>query len=85
MAKDPENMKGVLFDNANYKKTEKQPDWRGKVNIDGKIWEVSGWNRKSDFGELVSLAVSEPYKKGEQVEKRVAAKAQAPLEDDIPF
>jgi hypothetical protein len=92
MAKDPEPNKYVLFDNGNYKKTEKHPDYKGKANVTcphcqkGSIHELGGWDRKSDFGKFISGTVSEPYKKGEQVEKRVYDKAQAPLgiDDDLP-
>jgi hypothetical protein len=51
----PQN-KGYLFPNAN--KQGQQPDFRGKLNIDGKEWLVSGWN-KGDEG-MISLSLTDP-------------------------
>jgi len=54
------NMKGVLF-SAKSKKSEKSPDYDGKININGKDWALAGWKRTSQKGAtFLSLKVSEP-------------------------
>jgi len=58
---------GALF--KNQKKSEKQPDLKGKLNVAGKDWEIAGWRRTSKNGaEFISLKVSEPWKKKEEEE-----------------
>lgn len=49
---------GYLYKNA--KKSEKQPDWRGKINIGGKEWLISGWTRSQNGEEMISLALTDP-------------------------
>jgi len=34
---------GVLFDNSTKKTNEKQPDFKGIVNIDGKRYQIAAW------------------------------------------
>jgi uncharacterized protein (DUF736 family) len=59
------------YDNTNsgalwthVKKSEKQPDFKGKINVDGKDWEIAAWNRTSQAcKQFLSLKVSVPYVK----------------------
>lgn len=54
---------GVLFNNTN-KQSEKQPDFKGQINIEGKEFDIAAWKRTSEKGvEYLSLSVSEPYNK----------------------
>ena len=53
---------GVLFKNDK-KGNEKAPDWKGKINIDGKEKEMAGWIREGKSGQFLSLKVSEPRQK----------------------
>jgi hypothetical protein len=54
--------RGVLF--TNKKTKENQPDKTGQINIQGKIWELSGWNKTSSKGnEFTSLVAREPVVK----------------------
>ena len=50
---------GYLFTNSN-KSTDKQPDWRGKLNIGGKEYLISGWNRSQDGSNMISLSATDP-------------------------
>ena len=50
---------GYLFKNAN-KRSEKQPDFRGKLTFQGKEWLVSGWNRNKDGEEMISISLTDP-------------------------
>jgi len=55
------NNSGVLF--TNQKKADNQPDWKGKVNVNGKDMEVAGWVKEGKNGKYISLSFKEPYKK----------------------
>ena len=46
-----------------YKKEEKHPDIKGKINVEGKEWEIAGWENSNDNGKYYSLKLSEPRKK----------------------
>ena len=72
--------KGILFKNDYKKDNEKAPDYKGKINVDGKELELAAWVRKGDKGSFMSLSVSEPYDKPE--------KSKAPDEEEkgsLPF
>lgn len=66
----------------------KRPDYRGKVNIKGHEFVISGWVRtaKSDGSKFISGTV-EPAKKKEDAPKPVdpEQKSIADLDDEIPF
>jgi uncharacterized protein (DUF736 family) len=58
MAFDQTN-RGVLFVKKN-KKNEKQPDYDGNINVDGKDYALAGWKKTSQKGAtFLSLKVSE--------------------------
>lgn len=65
MAYEQKENSGVLFDNRDRKKSEKQPDYRGTINLAGEEWELVGWIRTSKDGtkKFLSLKVSEPREK----------------------
>lgn len=71
---------GALF--KNNKKADNHPDYKGKINIEGKDWDIAGWIRTSKAGNTyMSMKISEPWKKEEQqVEQQ-----QEDLNDPIPF
>jgi hypothetical protein len=51
--------KGILF-NEEVKKSEKSPDWTGKINVEGKEYRLAAWERTTKTGTpILSLAVSE--------------------------
>lgn len=50
---------GYLFKNAN-KNSEKQPDFRGKVTVNGKEFLVSGWSRVKDGEDMISISLTDP-------------------------
>jgi hypothetical protein len=53
---------GVLFKNDK-KGNEKAPDYKGKVNVNGKDLEIAGWIREGKTGQFLSIKVSEPRAK----------------------
>lgn len=54
---------GTLFKNDRKPAGSKQPDYRGKLNVDGRDLELAGWIKEGRAGKFVSLKVSEPYKR----------------------
>lgn len=69
---------GAIFKNTN-KKADNHPDYKGKVNVNGKEMEVALWVKKSNGGgnTFFSAAFSEPYVAPEPVSKVE--------NDDFPF
>ena len=53
---------GVFFKNDK-KGSEKAPDYKGKINVNGKEFELAGWIKEGKNGKFISLKVSEPYNK----------------------
>ena len=47
---------GVLFKNDK-KGNEKAPDYKGKVNIEGKEKDIAGWIREGKSGKFISIKV----------------------------
>lgn len=60
------NNSGAIF--KNFKKTtEKQPDYQGTVNVNGKEMQISLWLKESKNGnKYFSAAFQEPFKKSNQ-------------------
>jgi uncharacterized protein (DUF736 family) len=75
------NNTGAIFKND--KKTkETQPDYRGKVNVNGKEMEIALWMKESSKGtKYFSCSFSEPYVNDQpkQVHTQIIEK------DDLPF
>ncbi len=71
---------GVLFKNET--DNEKAPMYKGKINVDGKEYELAAWLReaKSGKGKFLSLKVQEPRQK--QAQKSVTFDD---IESDVPF
>ena len=56
---------GAIFKNDN-KKAENHPDYKGKVNVNGKDMEVALWLKTSAKGvKFFSVSFSEPFVKSE--------------------
>ena len=47
--------RGVLF-KSDKRGNPKRPDWFGKIDIDGKEYKLSGWNKTGQRGEFISIA-----------------------------
>ena len=72
---------GAIFKN-NYKKAETHPDYKGKMNVDGKDKEVALWVRETKNGEkFFSMAISEPNKPQPVAEELTKTE----VDDDLPF
>jgi hypothetical protein len=53
---------GVMFKNDK-KGNEKAPDYKGKVNIEGKDKDIAGWIREGKSGKFISIKISDMMKK----------------------
>ena len=55
------NNSGAIFKNDK-KTADNQPDYRGKINVDGKEWEISLWVKEGQkAGKYFSAAIKEPW------------------------
>lgn len=83
---------GSLFKNNN-KTQEKHPSYKGKINIAGKVMDIALWQRQTSKGDVyLSVMVSEPMTKQEQIITKAAApvtpppvESRPPLDDEIPW
>ena len=71
---------GVLFKNES--DNDKAPTYKGKINVDGKEYELAAWVReaKSGKGKFLSLKVQEPRQKAD---KKTATFDD--IDSDVPF
>jgi uncharacterized protein (DUF736 family) len=75
------NNSGAIFKNDK-KTSENHPDYKGKVNVNGKDMEVALWLRESKAGmKYFSASFSEPYIKTGEPQIRVIQLD----ENDLPF
>ena len=86
---------GAIFKNDN-KKAENHPDYKGKVNVNGKDMEIALWLKTSAKGvKFMSASFSEPFVKGEpqiqnnepQINGTLKQPSYVSLDanDDLPF
>jgi uncharacterized protein (DUF736 family) len=80
---------GTIFKNDK-KTAENQPDYRGKINVDGKEWEISLWVKEGQkAGKYFSAAIKEPWVKPDEVQataKPVQTNLMNESDDDgLPF
>jgi uncharacterized protein (DUF736 family) len=86
---------GAIFKNDN-KKADNHPDYKGKVNVNGKEMEVALWMKTSAKGvKFFSVSFSEPFVKGEPQIQRNEPQINGTLKqpsyvnldanDDLPF
>ncbi len=68
---------GAIFKNDN-KKADNHPDYKGKVNVNGKEMEVALWLKTSAKGiKFMSASFSEPYVKKEEFNAKTYATNEA--------
>ena len=84
---------GAIFKNDK-KAKETHPDYRGKVNVEGKEFELSLWLKESKNGvKYFSVAVSEPWvptqpvnqNEGREALKNTIIRESGFDNDDLPF
>ena len=70
---------GAIFKNDK-KTSQNQPDYRGKVNVNGKEMEIALWVKQGKSGSYFSASFSEPYVKTE-----TPTISPVVPNDDLPF
>ena len=85
------NNTGAIFKNDN-KKADNHPDYKGKVNVNGKEMEIALWMKTSAKGvKFLSASFSEPFVKNEpqntQINSTLKPVNYVSLDanDDLPF
>jgi uncharacterized protein (DUF736 family) len=73
---------GVLFKNDK-KGNEKAPDYKGKVNIEGKDKDIAGWIREGKSGKFISIKISDMMKKDNVFDNK--PKSVFDNKTDLPF
>jgi uncharacterized protein (DUF736 family) len=73
---------GALFANAD-RKTDKHPNARGTLNVEGVEYWISAWTKTSKKGDKYQ-SLSVQRKDGQSTSKTEPA-ASEPFSDDIPF
>ena len=87
--------KGALFVNQD-KKTDRHPDFTGKIDVDSRELRIAGWKKVSKAGKhYLKLEVSEPQQQQQTPPSHVVADdpfgdslsgaAQQDPDDTIPF
>lgn len=84
MAHVPMEGKGVFFPEGQKKKHPKAPDWRGQIMHDGRIIKLSGWIKKSQYGEFLSLSVDN-YAGANEPKKFYPREVQPEDDNSVPF
>jgi len=70
---------GAIFKN-DFKTADNQPDYRGKINVNGKEWEIALWVKGTQqAGKYFSASIKEPWVKPEE------SVPTANEDDDLPF
>jgi len=84
---------GAIFKNDK-KTADNQPDYRGKINVEGKELEISLWVKTAQSGvKYMSAAIKEPYVAPAPVpapvlqntSEKIKSAADELFEDDLPF
>jgi len=79
--------RGVLFPNDR-KESDNHPDRKGSINIDGKEYWLSAWDKDTSRGQTISLSV-QPKESKAAITKERSPSSQAAAsnfdDDDLPF
>jgi len=75
---------GSLFNNEKTK--DSQPDYKGSINVEGKVFYLAGWKKAGKDGSTwLSLAISEPKQKETTRPAPNNTGTFSDIDDDIPF
>ena len=74
---------GSIWKNDYKEQGDNKPEYKGQVNVDGKLYEISLWINTTESGKkYFGARLSEPYVKPEPSEGEEQPQAES---DDIPF
>ena len=75
---------GVLFKNDR-KESDRHPDYRGSINVDGAEFWLSSWIKEGKSGKFMSLSVTPKDERSQSSAPKPSAPARMEEDDDIPF
>lgn len=79
------NNQGILFQNK--KEKDSQPDFRGELNVEGTVFQIALWKKKSKNDNAYLSVQVEPKK--ERAEPKtigdVLEQTKSTLDDEIPW
>jgi hypothetical protein len=73
--------RGVLFINDR-KEQDNHPDRKGSINVEGKEYWLSAWNKETAKGDTISLSVTPKDGAKQTASKAGNAKREAEIADD---
>lgn len=76
--------KGVLFLNDR-KEKDSHPDRKGSINIDGKEYWLSGWDKQTSKGDTISLSIQPKEAAKQRTPSQSAPASDSFVDDDLPF
>lgn len=80
------NNQGILFQND--KEKDSQPDFKGELNVEGNVFQIALWKRKSKNNNVYLSAMVEPKREHKKEPKTVGEyldEHKDNLDDEIPF
>lgn len=76
--------RGVLFKNDR-KESDRHPDYRGNINVNGTEFWLSAWIKEGQKGKFMSLSVQPKEQQAPQRQPAQPAANLADMSDDVPF
>jgi len=76
---------GSIWKNDYKKEGDSTPDYKGKINVDGKIKDISLWVNEWENKKFFGVKIQDEYVKPDQSEKSEAKKEDEPKKDILPF
>jgi len=82
---EPKENKGQLFKNDRKREGKQDADYRGKINIEGKIFWLNGWiNEDKNGNKYLGLSV-QPVQQQLQQSQKIRVVGGSDVDQDIPF
>jgi hypothetical protein len=82
-----DEMKGIIF--LEERRSDNHPDYKGRIQIDGVQYWVSGWSKETRKGQAISLSLQKAKPASEAMHQQKPVQQSAPepqfFDDDIPF
>ncbi|MDE1828232.1 MAG: hypothetical protein KGH65_03675 [Candidatus Micrarchaeota archaeon] len=78
------DMSGILFKNDR-KTKDNQPDYQGKLTVNGIEYRLAGWQKHGQKGPFLSLRVSLPQERAPAPKSEARSEAKPEFTDSIPF
>ena len=78
--------RGAMWPNVD-RATEKHPDFKGSINVEGKEYWLSGWKKKDGAKPLAPVVTFrlEEKQRSYTINEEMAAPVDYDLNDDLPF